>query len=379
MRIACISASQVPSTTANSMQVMKACQALNQLGHEAHLFVPGNKPQSENIDLISQYGLKTVFPVKWLPSQAGLHHYDFAFHAVQQARRIKSDFTYVWFYQAGIFSLLAHLPVIIELHGPAEGRFGPSSFRLFYKMPGTKRLLPITHALAKQYHERFNINPADQHMVRISPNGIDLERYSNLPEPSKARETLGLPQAITAGYTGHLYSGRGMDLLVGLAMRFPQVSFLWVGGRKQDIEIWRANLAARNITNIILTGFVENSQLPIHQAAAEILLMPYERKIAGSSGGDSASYASPMKMFEYMACQRSIISSDLPVIREILNPSNAMLCPPGDIEDWSGALSQLILDGSMRQKLATQARLDVQQYTWLERARKALEGFPPSE
>jgi len=34
MNIACISASQVPSTTANSIQVMKACQALSGLGHE---------------------------------------------------------------------------------------------------------------------------------------------------------------------------------------------------------------------------------------------------------------------------------------------------------------------------------------------------------
>ena len=378
MRIACISASRVPSTTANSIQVMKACQALSQLGHEIHLFVPENESQLKDTDLASLYGLKTLFPVRWLTSHVGLHRYDFAFHAAQQARRINADFTYVWFYQAGIFSLLARLPVIIELHGPAEGRFGPLSFNLFYKMPGIKRLLPITHALAKQYQERFNVDLTDHQLVRISPNGIDLERYDNLPNPSMARETLGLPRAVTAGYSGHLYPGRGMDLLVELSTRFPQVTFLWVGGREVDINSWRAHLASRNITNIILTGFIENSQLPIYQAAAEILLMPYERKIAGSSGGDSACYASSMKMFEYMACQRAIISSDLPVIQEILNPSNAMLCPPGDIEAWSAALSQLISDVGMRQKLATQAKLDVQHYTWLERARTALEGFPPS-
>ena len=80
-----------------------------------------------------------------------------------------------------------------------------------------------------------------------------------------------------------------------------------------------------------------------------------------------------------MACQRAIISSDLPVIREVLNTANAILCPPNDIDAWSAALSQLIADGGMRQKLATQARLDVQQYTWLERARNALEGFPPGK
>ncbi len=32
MKVACISASRVPSTTANSIQLMKACQAISQLG-----------------------------------------------------------------------------------------------------------------------------------------------------------------------------------------------------------------------------------------------------------------------------------------------------------------------------------------------------------
>ena len=63
-------------------------------------------------------------------------------------------------------------------------------------------------------------------------------------------------------------------------------------------------------------------------------------------------------------------------MREVLNSSNAMLCLPEDINAWSNALEELITDENQRQTLAKQARLDVQQYTWLERARKALEGFP---
>jgi glycosyltransferase involved in cell wall biosynthesis len=84
-----------------------------------------------------------------------------------------------------------------------------------------------------------------------------------------------------------------------------------------------------------------------------------------------------MKMFEYMACKRAIISSDLSVIREVLNPSNAMLCPPEDIDAWSQALGSLIFNEDKRYTLAEQAWLDIQQYTWQERARKALEGFLP--
>ena len=52
-----------------------------------------------------------------------------------------------------------------------------------------------------------------------------------------------------------------------------------------------------------------------------------------------------------------------------------MLCPPEDTDAWSQALSCLIIDEEKRHALAQQAWQDVQQYTWLERARKALAGF----
>ena len=379
MIVSCISASRVPSTTANSMQVMKACQAISQLGHEVHLFLPRYKHQQKNVDLASFYGLKTQFPIEWLSSRLSLNRYDFAFLAAHKARQLKADISYVWFIQAGLFSLLAHLPVIIELHGPPEGKFGPLLFRLFQKIPGKKRLLPITHALANQLHQRFNIDLSDQHLMQMSPNGVDMERYTNLPEPGAARMLLNMPPTLTVGYTGHLYPGRGMSLLTELARCFPSINFLWVGGRQQEVNAWREHLASENIRNITLTGFLENSQIPLFQAASDILLMPYERVITGSSGGNSTTYASPMKMFEYMASKRAIISSDIPVIREVLNPSNAILCPPEDIEAWSQALGDLIYDEGKRKALADQAWLDIQQHTWLERARRAIHGFIPDQ
>lgn len=375
MKVACISASRVPSMTANSMQVMKACQAISQLGHEVHLFLPKYHHQNEDIELSSFYGLKTKLSIEWLPSHRALHRYDFAFQAIRRARRLKADVSYVWLLQAGLFSLLARLPVLLELHGPPEGKFGPALFRLFQRIPGKKRILPITHALASQIQERFNTDLSNQLLMRVSPNGVDLERYSDLPDPPAARELLGLPSVLTAGYTGHLYPGRGMTLLVELARCFPRINFLWVGGHPPDVNVWRERLVAEKIGNIILTGFVQNSLLPLYQAAADILLMPYEKVITGSSGGNSANYASPMKMFEYMASKRAIISSDLPIIREILNPSNAILCPPEDIDAWSQAIGCLIMEEDKRLALARQANLDIQQYTWLERARNALAGF----
>jgi glycosyltransferase involved in cell wall biosynthesis len=375
MKIACISASQVPSTTANSMQVMKACQAIDQLGHEVRLFLPIQGQKAGSIDLSSYYGLKTSIDIEWLPSSRRLHRYDFAFQAARKAKHMNADVCYVWLVQAGIFSLMSGLPVIIELHGPPEGRFGPTLFRLFQRIQGKKRFLPITHSLAEQLHEQFGFDISDPRLTCISPNGVDLEHYYNLPSPLATRELLNLPPKLTIGYTGHLYPGRGMSLLVELAKRFPNIHFVWVGGQPGDVKIWRDRLSAEKIENITLVGFVQNSQLPIYQAAADILLMPYENVITGSSGGNSATYASPMKMFEYMASKRAIISSDLPVIREVLNPTNAILCPPGDISTWSRSIESLITDENKRLAIAHQAWKDVQQYTWQDRARKALAGF----
>jgi glycosyltransferase involved in cell wall biosynthesis len=82
-----------------------------------------------------------------------------------------------------------------------------------------------------------------------------------------------------------------------------------------------------------------------------------------------------MKAFEYMACGRAILSSDLPVIREVLNETRAVLCPPEDVEAWSEALERMIIDPQGRERLARQAQEAAQDYTWLRRARRALEGF----
>jgi glycosyltransferase involved in cell wall biosynthesis len=172
-----------------------------------------------------------------------------------------------------------------------------------------------------------------------------------------------------------LYTGRGADLFLSLAEAFPQTHFLWVGGIGKDVEAWQKKAVRQNLENITYTGFVPNTELPRYQAAADILLMPYGSTIAGSSGGNSADICSPMKMFEYMASGRAIITSGLPVIREVLDETNAVFCPPDDLSAWREALAELIANSKLRHDLGQRARQDSLQYTWVERAQKTLKGF----
>lgn len=376
MNLVCIATSDVPSSKANSIQVMKACHALAHLGHEVTLLVPAAGASSSSASLKDFYGLRESFPVEWLASRPQLRRYDFAWAAVRRARRLRAEVLYTWTPQVAMLALVAGLPVLYEMHGPPEGSFGPALFRLFLRLPGKKRLLPITRALAHSLDDGYALGrhlPASE--IVLAPNGIDLAQYQDVPGPVEARRLLGMPEGLTAGYTGHLYPGRGIALLADLARHFKDVHFLWVGGRLNEVDAWKAWAQSEGLRNLTITGFIEHSRLPLYQAAADILLMPYERAIAGSSGGNSASYASPMKMFDYMACGRAILSSDLPVIREVLNETNAVLCPPEDLPAWEQALAALLADPARREALARQAHLDVRGYTWLERARRILDGF----
>jgi glycosyltransferase involved in cell wall biosynthesis len=366
MRIVCVSSSKIPSDSANSIQVMKVCQAFTQLGHEVILLVPGTQPDNLLPTVLqTYYGLHTLFNIEWLPVR---NRHLFPWIAARHAVHLRADLLYAWPIQSAVLGLLMAIPSILELHDYPKGHFGPLWLRLFLTIPGRKRLLPITEAL----RSALNLSLAQ---TIIAPDGVDLERYASLPISANARRELCFPPTPTVLCTGHLYEGRGADLFLALASRFPLVSFVWVGGRPEDVETWKTHVTRQNLANVTFTGFVPNERIPLYQSAADVLLMPYQRTVSTSSGGNTAEICSPMKMFEYMATGRPILTSDLPVLHEVLDDSTAVFCPPDNLEAWGSALRNLLADDKLRQDLGQRALAKVNAYTWVERSRRTLAGF----
>jgi glycosyltransferase involved in cell wall biosynthesis len=374
MRIAVITNSRIPSLTANSIQAMKVCQALVQLGHDIRVFAPREAAPVSWEHLASHYGLSTPFEIEWLPSIPAMKRYDFTLHSILAARGFKADLVYTWLLNPAVVAIWSGWPVVLEMHAEVTGRLGPWLMRRFWHSSTPKRMLVTTRPLRDAIKTVAGLTFPDE-AVQIAPNGVDPAQYESLPDAAGARRQLGLEEKLTVGFTGHIYPGRGADLLFELVQRMPDVNFLWVGGTPDEVSHWRDRLAEVGASNVTMTGFVENSRLPLYQSAADVLLMPYGRSISASSGQDIAEVINPMKMFDYMAAGRAIISSDLPVIHEVLNKDNAVFCEPENVNAWEKVLRELLSDRPRRLTLGAQARADVASYTWLARAKYALEGF----
>ncbi len=379
MKIALITNSRIPSLTANSIQAMKVSQALMQLGHDIKMFAPKETDAMNRESLLTHYGLRLTPDLELLPSISGLKRLDFIVHAQRAAKKFGAELIYTWLPQSAALGAWMGSPVVLEMHADNSGKLGVWWMKQLWKQKTPKVMTVTTSALRKALERSTNFEFKDDALL-LAPNGVELEKYTGMPSPAEARRQLNLKEGLTVGFTGHIYPGRGADLLFELARQMPMVNFLWVGGTPELVDFWRGKLSEAGITNVTMTGFVKHESIPLYQAAADVLLMPYSRSIEASSGQDIAEVINPMKMFEYMAAGRGIVSADLPSIREVLNESNAVFCVAVEegnrewgIGRWRAAIESLLADEQRRLTLGTQARKDVEQLTWVKREERVME------
>jgi glycosyltransferase involved in cell wall biosynthesis len=110
------------------------------------------------------------------------------------------------------------------------------------------------------------------------------------------------------------------------------------------------------------TGVVPRSEVPGHVAAFDIALQPAVTP-----------YASPLKLFEYLALGKAIIAPRMPNIQEVLRDGhNAVLFDPADDASFARALTRLSADAALRQRLQALARATIGELglTWHANARR---------
>ena len=188
---------------------------------------------------------------------------------------------------------------------------------------------------------------------------------------AEARRTLGLAdlQGPMVVYTGSFKTGKGVEILLQAAgLLPPDVHIFFVGGEADQVQAMRERSRGQSGAVLHWIGFVPPQDARLYHRAADLCVLP------NTAEGAWHAYTSPLKMFEYMAAARPIVASDLAVLREVLvHDRNAWLVPPANSAALANAITRILRDGSLAQRLARQAAIDASGHTWPDRAKRIIQ------
>jgi glycosyltransferase involved in cell wall biosynthesis len=367
-----LSNSTIPSREANSIHVMKMCQAFARLGHEVTLVAPDVRSGLEPgiSDSFSFYGVRPCFQLKKLPWRAIKGRgWIYGVESARFARRAAIDGVFGRCLHSCAFAARYGVPTVWDAHMPTflQRR---SERLLFQWMIGAPTFIGMTTNCDSLRRRILDDVPELSDRTVTAHNGADV-----LPEHLAPVELGNDRDRLSVGYVGQLYPGKGLEIIREVAAKAPWADFHVVGGLESAVDKLRTDSELPG--NVRLHGFVPPSQAERLTLAFDIVLAPYQGEVQIAGGGDTAAWMSPLKLFNYMAAKKPIICSDLPVLREIIQQDrNGILVPSNDPDAWLSALSRLSADPVERERLGANAHADfLARHTWEQRASRVIDRF----
>jgi glycosyltransferase involved in cell wall biosynthesis len=373
----------MPSRSANSIHVIRMCEAVSSLGHDVTLFINRtiNKVDGLKLLLENYYGvsLKRVKVVSFYSPLSSALNLQIALISICYLvfNAIKGNGPQVVISRNLYASFLLHLlmknKLIYETHEIEHGLRKYIQAAVL-KQPALIKVV-ISYALLKLLSNHHGLNI--QKVIILpdaAPDGI---------KPISGKQKLGIRKDLMkddyenykniVGYFGHLYKGRGIEIIQALADKHQDTTFMIFGGNDEQIAAFKQQ---NQFKNLKVMGFIEPAKVLDMMKAMDVLLMPYQRSviIGRKQESDTGSYMSPMKMFEYMASRVPIISSRLPVLEEVLKDGeNCLMASPDNPEEWVLCLNRLLNDTEFSNVLAERAFYAYEtEFNWRKRAEKML-------
>jgi len=309
MKICYLANTAVPSTTASAIQIIKMCESFSKLKHEV-LLITSNASDKKVFDF---YGVKSKFEIKKLKKYnkfpLGLKYYLFSLSSIIESLNFKPD-VYITrnFFTSFLLTVIGKKNILELHHGiEIEGRIVRFIVKNinFFNYKCLIKLVAITNSVKNYYQKKFRINA---NKIIVAPSGTSIENkfFNNVLKNKKK---------LNIGYFGSLYKSRGVDLILKLSRIDSENKYFIFGNLKNYKNIKNKY----HNHNLHLNDYLPYKSVSKNILKMDVLLMPYQEKIvAAGNVGNIIDFTSPLKLFDYMACGKIIISSKIKVLEEIL-------------------------------------------------------------
>jgi len=357
-----ISPNNYPSRAAHTIHIMNMCQSFSKLGKKVTLVIPVNFKNIflSNRKLKNYYSITdnvSIVKLPMPPTRIGLSIFCMLSFLLVSVYKSKLCYTRNFFI-ADVFTKMG-CNTIFETHGLEFDNFKKTKIS---ERISLLKVIVISRALLHMYKEE-NIDISKFLVAHDGANLVVESSENILPDYTDGKYHIG--------YVGHLYKGRGINLILNIANKRSQHLFHIVGGLEDDIAYWKNIASDMQVNNVIFEGYMKHSEVTILRRKFDILLAPYEQKVRVSGNtGDTSNWMSPLKIFEYMSDKKPILVSDLPVLHEVLKDKySCLFCKVDDLNDWLKNLDILVENQEFSDMISYNAHQTLKEcYTWNKRA-----------
>lgn len=219
----------------------------------------------------------------------------------------------------------------------------------------------------------------NENRIRVIENGANTELFKPIKDDNtlkgiKNRLHINDSESIVM-FVGNLAPWQGVEYLLHavplIVEENPKTKFLIVGDgiMKDKLESLTKELNIRR--SVIFTGTVPYESVPEYMNLSDICVAPFIRTRNESIG------LSPLKIYEYLACGKPVVASDIRGVGTLLERSNSGIpIIPDAHGELAGAIIKLLNDKQLREQMGNNGRkLVVNNYSWENTANKTIEVF----
>ena len=282
---------------------------------------------------------------------------------IQSYMLIHSDIT-------SILSKMKKIPTVLTVHtfGDTPPRPHLGALMKFYihtlgkmHLKFARKIIVLTPNAA-DYISKLDI---DKEKICIIPNGIEYDRFLNMPTPHSFKKDYRFDGKIVL-FVGELSPRKGVHYLIRtmpkVLQEIPDTLLAIVGvdrGFQTHLEGLSRELGVSN--NVLFTGPVSNKRLLEAYSACDVFVLPSERE------------GLPTVILEAMASGKPVVATNVGGNPYVIDDEiTGFIADYGDETKLADTIIYLLRDEGIREKMGKNARKKVKEFSW-EKIAEAVE------